>query len=257
MNITKENIDALNAIVTVEVTKSDYADKVAKILSNYRKSANIPGFRKGSVPMSIIQKQYGKAVLLDEINKFLQSSLNNYILQEKLDILGNPLPKVTDDFNWDKEDFTFKFELGLAPQFNLDLTSRSNVVRYKIVADDTMLNEQINRIQKQYGKLISKDVVEEGFEVSGTFLNTEHNIQSRSTFALDIFKDKKTAQEFIGKQQGDVVTLRTKNLFDDAHKLMNYLKVPHDVVHDLDVEVSFTIEEINSVELAPLNQELF
>lgn len=257
MNITRENVDALNAIVTVAVAKEDYSDKVAKILADYRKNANIPGFRKGAVPMSVIQKQYGKAVLLDEVNKLLQKSLNDYLVEEKLDILGNPLPKVTEDFNWDKEDFKFEFELGLAPEFNIDLAAKTNVTRFSIVADETMLNEQIERIQKQYGKLIPKDKVEEGFDVSGTFSNEEKGIENRTTFALDIFKDKKTAKEFIGKKVGDVVVLNTKELFDDDHKLMDYLKVSHDDVHGLDVEVNFTIEEINATELAELNQELF
>ena len=257
MNITRENVDALNAIVTVAVAKEDYSDKVAKILADYRKNANIPGFRKGAVPMSVIQKQYGKAVLLDEVNKLLQKSLNDYLVEEKLDILGNPLPKVTEDFNWDKEDFKFEFELGLAPEFNVDLTAKTNVTRFTIVADETMLNEQVERIQKQYGKLIPKDKVEEGFDVSGTFSNEEKGIENRTTFSLDIFKDKKTAKEFIGKKVGDVVVLNTKGLFDDDHKLMDYLKVAHDDVHGLDVDVNFTIEEINATELAELNQELF
>ena len=257
MNITRENVDALNAIVTVAVAKEDYSDKVAKILADYRKNANIPGFRKGAVPMSVIQKQYGKAVLLDEVNKLLQKSLNDYLVEEKLDILGNPLPKVTEDFNWDKEDFKFEFELGLAPEFNVDLTAKTNVTRFAIVADETMLNEQIERIQKQYGKLIPKDKVEEGFDVSGTFSNEVKGIENRTTFSLDIFKDKKTAKQFIGKKVGDVVVLNTKGLFDDDHKLMDYLKVSHDDVHGLDVDVNFTIEEINATELAELNQELF
>lgn len=257
MNITRENVDALNAIVTVAVAKEDYSDKVAKILSDYRKNANIPGFRKGTVPMSVIQKQYGKAVLLDEVNKLLQKSLNDYLVEEKLDILGNPLPKVTEDFNWDKEDYTFEFELGLAPEFKVDLTSKTKVTRFNIVADETMLNEQIERIQKQYGKLIPQDKIEAGFDVSGTFFNEEKGIENRTTFALDIFKDKKTAKEFMGKKVGDVVVLNTKGLFDDDHKLMDYFKVSHDDVHGLDIDVNFTIEEINATELAELNQELF
>lgn len=257
MNITRENVDALNAIVTVAVTKGDYSDKVAKILEDYRKNSNIPGFRKGAVPMSVIQKQYGKAVLLDEVNKFLQKSLNDYLVKEKLDILGNPLPKVTEDFDWDKEDFKFEFELGLAPDFKVDLTSKTNVTQYTIIADEAMLKEQIERIQKQYGKLMPKDKLEEGFDVSGTFSNEEKGIENRATFALDIFKDKKTAIAFIGKKVGDVVVLNTKGLFDDDHKLMDYLKVSHEDVHGLDVDVNFTIEEINATELAELNQELF
>ena len=125
MNITKEQVDALNAVVTVAISKDDYKPKVDKTLQDYRKNANIPGFRKGAVPMSLISKQYGKAVLLDEVNKLLQSSLNDYLVAEKIDILGNPLPKVTEDFNWDADDFSFEFELGLAPQFSVDLAAKN------------------------------------------------------------------------------------------------------------------------------------
>ncbi len=257
MNITRNNVDALNAVVTVEVSKSDYAEKVEKTLADYRKNAAIPGFRKGAVPMSLIHKQYGKAVLLDEVNKLLQDNLNNYLVEEKLDILGNPLPKVTEDFNWDVEDYKFEFELGLAPEFTVDLAAKNSLVHYTIVADDKMLNDQIARIQKQYGKLIAKDIVEEGNDVSGIFANEEKGINNRTTLSLEVFKDKKTAKAFIGKKVGDVVTLKTKGLFDDDHKLMDFLAVGHDDVHGLDIEVTFTIDEVVGHELATLDQELF
>jgi len=256
MNITRNNVDALNAVVTVEVSKSDYAEKVEKVLADYRKNATIPGFRKGAVPMSLIQKQYGKAVLLDEVNKLLQENLNNYLVEEKLDILGNPLPKVTEDFNWDVEDYKFEFELGLAPEFTVDLAAKNSLVQYKIVADDKMLNDQVARIQKQYGKLISQPEVKADYEVRGTFTNEEKGINAPANFGLDIFADKKVAKAFIGKKVGDVVTIGTKGLFDDDHKLMDYLKVGHDDVHGLDINVDFTIEEINEIEKAELNQEL-
>ena len=136
MNITKEQIDELNAVVKVAVTKDDYQDKVESILKDYRKQANIPGFRKGQVPMGLIKKQYGKAVLVDEVNKLLQDNLNKYLTEEKLDVLGNPLPKQRDNFNWDAEDFEFEFELGLAPSFEVDLKSKKAITEYKIVADD-------------------------------------------------------------------------------------------------------------------------
>jgi len=257
MNITRSNVDALNAIVTVEVTKEDYANQVEKVLADYRKNASIPGFRKGAVPMSLIQKQYGKAVLLDEVNKILQNSLNNYLVEEKLDILGNPLPKITEDFNWDTDNYKFEFELGLAPEFKVDLTAKNKITKYTIVADDKMLDEQVERIQKQYGKLISKDKVEEGDDVRGTFSNEENGINNTVNINLDIFKRKTDVKKFIGKKVGDVIALGTKGLFDDDHKLMDYLKVDHDNVHGLDIEVSFTIEEINTSEKAELNQELF
>ena len=257
MNITRNNIDALNAIVTVEVSKNDYSDKVQKVLTDYRKNATIPGFRKGTVPMSLIQKQYGKAVLFEEVNKLLQDSLNQYLVEEKLDILGNPLPKVSDNFNWDTEDYKFEFELGLSPQFLVDLTAKNNLTQYKIVADDTMLNAQVARIQKQYGKIVSTDVVAEGNDVSGVFTNQEKGINNRTTLDFETFADKKTAKAFIGKKVGDTITLKTKGLFNDDHKLMDILNIGHDDVHGLDIEVTFTIDEVVASEPAELNQELF
>ena len=133
MNITKEQIDELNAVVKVAITKDDYQDKVEKILKDYKKQANIPGFRKGQVPMGLIKKQYGKAVLVDEVNKLIQDNLNKYLTEEKLDVLGNPLPKQQDNFDWDGDDFAFEFELGLAPDFKVPLETKKPITQYKIV----------------------------------------------------------------------------------------------------------------------------
>jgi len=257
MNITKEQIDDLNAVITVSVNKEDYQQQVDKALASYRKNANIPGFRKGAVPMSLIQKQYGKAVLLDEVNKVLQSSLNNYLTQEKLDLLGNPLPKNNEDFNWDTDEYSFEFEIGLAPQFDLNLDNVTGITKYNITADEAMIDEQLERIQKQYGKLVSKNEFEAGDDITGTFVNEEKGINNKVTISTDIFKDKETADKFAGKKPGDTVTLNTKGLFEDDHKLMEYLKAEHDDVHGLDIDVDFVIDEVNTTEKAELNQELF
>ena len=150
MNITRENIDELNAVVKVDIAKDDYAGTVEKILKDYRKNANIPGFRKGNVPMGMVKKQYGQAVLVDEVNKLLQNALNKYLTEEKLDVLGNPIPREQDNFDWDKEDFSFEFELGLSPEFDVNLDLKKPVTQYTIVADDEMVDNQIQSIQKQY-----------------------------------------------------------------------------------------------------------
>ena len=250
MNITRKNIDDLNAVLTVEVAKADYEGNVAKVIANYRKNANIPGFRKGAVPLSLIQKQYGKAILLEEVNKVLQENLNKYLQDEKIELLGNPLPKADSNINWDADDYAFDFELGLAPKFEVDLAAKNDLTHFKIVADDKMLDDQVRRIRKQYGKLISQTEVVDDAEITGVFKNEEKGIDNRTTISLEIFKDKKTAKAFMGKKPGDVVTLNTKGLFDDDHKLMDYLKVSHDDVHGLDVDVDFTIEEINTSEWA-------
>ncbi|MBW3518195.1 trigger factor [Flavobacterium sp. NKUCC04_CG] len=257
MNITRNNVDALNAIVTVELAKEDYQGNVDQVLANYRKNANVPGFRKGAVPMSLIMKQYGKAVLFEEVNKVLQEKLNAYLAEEKLDLLGNPLPKVTDNFDWEADTLKFDFELGLAPDFTVDLTSKNKITKYTVVADEAMLDEQVEYIQKQYGKLISKEVVAEGDDMAGVFVNEEAGINSEVTINVDAFRTKTNQKKFIGKKVGDTVVVNTKGLFDDDHKLMDFLKVDHDAVHGLEVDVVFTINEINTTEKAELNQELF
>ena len=257
MNITKTQVDALNAVITVAIAKEDYANQVEKKLYDYKKTAAISGFRKGAVPMSVIQKQYGKPVLQEEVNKVLQASLSKYLSSERLDLLGNPIPNTDKKIDWDAEDFSFEFEIGLAPEFSVDLAAAKNVTRYTIIADDKMLNDQVERIAKQYGKLISQSEVKEDFEVRGTFTNAENGINAPANFGLDIFADKKVAKAFIGKKVGDVVAVGTKGLFDDDHKLMDYLKIGHDDVHGLDITVDFTIEEINAIEKAEFDQELF
>ncbi|WMI69441.1 trigger factor [Mangrovimonas sp. YM274] len=257
MNITRENIDALNAVVKVDISKEDYSDKVEKILSDYRKSANIPGFRKGHVPMTMVKRQYGKAVLVDEVNKLLQDALNKYLTEEKLDVLGNPLPKPQDDLDWDADNFSFEFELGLAPEFDVELKSKKAITQYQIVADDKMLDDQVEHIRKQYGKLVSQETASKDDEITGVFANEEKEINNTATITLDKIKGKTNEKKFVGAKVGDVITLKTKGLFNDDHDLMHFLKVSHDDAHGLDVEVTFTVTEINTRELADLDQELF
>ncbi len=257
MNITKEQIDELNAVVKVAINKDDYEERVNKILNDYRKQANIPGFRKGQVPLGLIKKQYGRAVLVDEVNKLLQDNLNKYLTEEKLDVLGNPLPKQQDDFDWESDEFAFEFELGLAPNFEVELKTKKPIVQYKIVADKKMVEEQVERIKKQYGKLLAKDIVEKGFEVTGTFTNEKEEIDNRATIELDKFKSKKATDTLVGKKVGDTVTLKTKGLFKENHMLLGALGVTHEKSQKLDVEVTLLIEEINERQPAELNQELF
>jgi trigger factor len=257
MNITRENIDELNAVVKVDIAKNDYAEKVEKILIDYRKNANIPGFRKGHVPMGMVKKQYGQAVLVDEVNKLLQDALNKYLVEEKLDVLGNPLPKPQDDLDWKSDDFSFEFELGLAPEFKVNLQGKKAITQYEISADDKMIKEQLDNIAKQYGKLIAKDTVEKGDEVTGVFVNEENEINNSTTIALEVLKGKKNTEKFLGAKVGDVITLNTKGLFNDEHELEKHLKVAHDVVHGLAIDVAFTISEINKREPADFDQELF
>ncbi|HLV45922.1 MAG TPA: trigger factor [Flavobacterium sp.] len=256
MNITRNNVDALNAIVTIEVTRDDFQNNVDEVLKNYKKTESIPGFRKGQVPMSLIKKQYGTAVMIDEINKLLQEKLSEYINEEKLDILGNPLP-VAKDIDWESDAFSFEFELGLAPEFEVDLSAKNDIVKYEIEADEEMLNEQVEYIQKQYGKEIHKESVEEEDDITLKVINEEENIENTYTFNLSEIRTKTNQKKFIGKKVGDTVKISTKGLFKDEHTLMHILKVDHDKVHGLEIDIECTIEDIVNREKAELNQEFF
>jgi trigger factor len=255
MDITREQIDDLNAIVKVAISKDDYSDKVNQILNDYRKKANIPGFRKGHVPMGLVKKQYGRAVLVDEVNKLLQDSLNKYLTEEKLDVLGNPLPKQQNDFDWDSENFSFEFELGLTPTFEVDLKGKKPITHYKITADKKMIDSQIESFRKQYGKLIPQETVGDNDELTGTFTNEEAEINNKTTFALSKIKGKNNKKLLKGAAKGDVVMLPTKKLFEENHELIKHLGIDHEKAADLDIEVAFEISEINTRELAEVNQE--
>ncbi|MBT8254667.1 MAG: trigger factor [Flavobacteriaceae bacterium] len=257
MNITRENIDNLNAIVKVDIAKEDYSEKVDRILTDYRRTANIPGFRKGHVPMGMVKKQYGKAVLIDEVNKLLQDALGKYLVEEKLDVLGNPLPKSQENLDWEADNFTFEFELGLAPEFEVNLNGKKPIIHYKILADKKMVDNQVEHLQKQFGTLIAKDIVEDDDEITGLFKNEEAGIENSTTLTLDKIKGKANLKKLLGAKPGNVINLKTKGLFNDDHDLTHFLKVAHDDAHGLDVEVEFTINEVNKRQLADLDQELF
>ena len=253
MNITKENIDALNAVVKVDIVADDYQSKVTQQLTDYRKKADVPGFRKGHVPMGMIKKQYGKSIMIDEVNKLLQESLNTFLAEEKLDILGNPIPRMKEDFDWAAETFSFEFELGLAPKFDVDLKSKKKVTQYNIVATDELIDEEVKNIQNRYGKISPLDEATEHSKITGTFVNEENEINKKSTFLATDLKGKKNEKKIIGAKVGDVIELGSKKLFKDDHKSEQHLGVSH----DLDVKVSFTVEEITETEPAELDKELF
>ena len=140
MNISKTQLDPLNAEINITLDQADFQPKVDSILLDYKKKANIPGFRKGQVPMGMIKKQYGKSVLVEEINKLLQGHLNTYLTEEKLSVLGNPLPKVlTESFDWNAASLSFAFEIGLSPEFEVSLKTKKAVTSYKLEADKKMV----------------------------------------------------------------------------------------------------------------------
>lgn len=257
MNISIETRDDLSAVITINILKEDYSSRVDKILNDYKKSAKIPGFRKGQVPISIVKKQYGKAVIADEVNKLIKKSLGDYITSEKLDILGSPLPIEQDSMSWDLENFTFLFEIGLSPDFEIKLRRRKSITHYNIIADDKFIQNQLENIQKQYGKLISKNKIDHGDEITGDFTNKEFQINSTTTFNLEKLKGKSNIKRFLGAKKNDVISLKSKNLFSDDNDLVNYLKIDSKKVDELNIDLNFKINEISSREPARLDQNLF
>ena len=257
MDIKRVAINAVNEVIVMTVVNMDYKGQVQKRINEKMPLATVKGFRKGAVPKDLVEKQYGKAIKQEEVQKVVDLALDRFVKSERLNILGTPLPKINDNFSWEEDELVFEFEIGLVPDFELDLEAKNNVIKYVVTADNKLIDEQVARIQKQFGTPIPKTIVEVSYDVSGTFTNVEKAINTPATFSLSIFNDKKTAAKFVGKQIGDVVTIKTKGLFEDDHQLMDLLKVGHDDVHGLDIEVDFAIETINAVELAELNQDLF
>jgi trigger factor len=257
MDIKRVAIDAVNETIVMTVVQMDYKGQVAKRINEKMPLATVKGFRKGAVPKDLVAKQYGKAIKQEEVQKVVDLALERFVQSERLNLLGTTLPKVNENFSWDAEELVFEYEIGLVPNFTLDLEAKNDIVKYVVTADTKLIDGQVERIQKQFGTAIPQEVVVANSDVTGTFANEEKGINNATTIAADLFKDKATFDLFIGKKAGDVVTVNTKGLFEDAHQLMDVMKVGHDDVHTLAVDVDFTIEAINGAELAELNQELF
>ena len=257
MNITKQNSDALNAVVKIEIVAEDYQAKVSGLLEDYRKKADIPGFRKGHVPMGMIKKQYGKSIMIDEVNKLIQASLNKYLTDEKLEILGNPIPRMQEDFNWEAEVFSFEFELGLAPQFDVNLNAKKEVTQYNIIATEELIDKEVENIQARYGTESPIEVATATSNVTGAFVSQEKEIDKKATFSLKDVKGKINLKKFVGAKSGAVIELKTKGLFTNEYQLESVLGIPQEEVVGLDINVTFTLEATTETVLAELDQELF
>ena len=255
MKISKEQIDALNAVITLEIDKSDYQGKVEEALNNYRKNASIPGFRKGHVPMGMVKKQYEKAIQADELNKLISESLNKFIEDEKLRLLGQPIPKEEgSDANFLGDHHKFVFEIGLEPEFTVDLSQPIDY--YDIKVTDKEIDTQIEHLRGHFGTYEVSESISEKSQISGTFFNEAEQVDKFFTFAAKQLGEK-AFEALKGKKVGDQLSLSTKGFFKDPHMLMQALEKPHDVVHDLDIEVTFTIEKIEDQVLADMNEEFF
>ena len=256
MKITLNKKNKLSGIISIEIDKNDYEQKVNDVLKRYSKTAKIPGFRKGFVPIGLVKKQYGNAVKVDEINKLLDSTLKKYIQDEKLDILGGPIPHMDNDINWDSEIINFDFEIGYTPEFKINLKPKKPILKYEVKADKKMVDGQIKNIQSQYGKLISKPKVENNSEITANFNCTTDEINNSSMFKTDSLKPS-FLKRIIGLKVGNELTEIGSKIFKENYELSRNLKIDLEKAKNFKSEVSIKIEEINEREMADLDQDLF
>lgn len=260
MNVTQNKIDDLNTIVKITIKPEDYKPNVEKSLNDYRKKLNMPGFRKGKAPMSIVKKQYEGAVTFEEINKVLNDTLSNFISENKLSILGQPLPRTNNELDPDAQDMTFEFELGIAPDLSVDL-SKAKIPYYKIEATDKEIDDTVLRMQTQLGEVTDADKIEEGGNFVGEVLEidaegnqVEEGINTTITFLVDDLKDKNS---FLGRKKGDIVTIQAQDLFNDVHQLQHFFGLSHEDTHHCNANLKINVEKTSIRTKAELNQELF
>jgi len=268
MNITQEKIDSLNSLVKVNIKPEDYRERVEKAIKTQAKKAQLPGFRKGMVPASHIKKMYGKSILVDEINNLLSDSLNNYITENKLEVLGQPLPKVDDskEFNWDYNDeFEFNYELGLAPEFKLEFSAADKLAQYQIKVDADTLESRIKNLRKSYGKMTNPEVSAEDDVLYSelTQLSTdgsvfEGGIANTASIRLDLIKDEEIKKSLVGLKQGDEVVVDIQKAFaNDAFHVSKVLGISEEDAKELKSNFRLVVKNVNRLEEADLNQEFF
>ena len=256
MKISINKLNKVSGIISIQIEKKDYEGKVIEVLKSYSKTAKIPGFRKGFVPMGLIKKQYGNAVKVDEINKLLDSSLKKYINENKLDILGGPIPKTDNEIDWDSELINFDFEIGYSPEFKINFKPKKPIIKYEVKADKKMIDNQLKNIQSRYGKLVSKIKIDKTSEITALFKSEDDIINNSSMFKIETLKPS-FAKKLIGLKVGDVVSQNASKIFREEHDLSRNIKIELSKAKEYKNNLVITIEEINERELADLNQELF
>ena len=267
MNVIRQDVDALNAVLKITVAPEDYQKKVSAILDKHRKTAKIPGFRPGHVPMGMIQKQYGKAVLIEELNKVVNDTLSNYIRENKIEILGNPIPKegveVIGSFE-KPEIFEFEYEIGLTPKIEVPLSSKSKYDYIKVKIDKDLVDKQIDDLRRRYGKLLSVDSIEDRDMILAQFVELkedgsilEGGILHSSTISMEYVVDDKVKKELLGKVKNDKVVVKPSTVSRGDKDTAAMLGIKEEELSTISDKFQMTVNEIKRMELAEMNQELF
>ena len=269
MKITFDCPDKINGLLTMTVEPADYQEKVEKTLKDYRKKAQVPGFRPGMVPMGMIKKQYGTAVKVDEVNKLMGEKLYEYIHENKIQMLGEPLPnqekQVPQDFEKDGE-LTFVFDIAVAPEFKAELSAKDKITYYTIKADDKLIDDQVQMYASQAGEFVKADVFSGNDTITGDMReldkkgNTkEGGITTEGAMVMPAYiKADDQKKLFDGAKPGDIITFNPKKAYpDNDAEVAALLKVQKDDVKDLNSDFSYQITEIRHFEPAAVDQKLF
>jgi trigger factor len=266
MNITRENIDDLNAVVKISVEKADYEKKVEDVLKQQRRQAQIKGFRPGMAPMGLIKKLYGKAVLFEELNKLVSQRLTDYITEEKLDILGDPMPHETDANDFDeKSDFTFSFDLGLSPQFEISFTKKNKVPYYIVTPDEKMKEGFIDNHRRRHGQFIENDTTTDQSMVKGNVTALGEDMEpvqdgisvEDASLLLSVISDPDEKNLFIGKSVGDNIIFNLRKTLSNETEIASFLRMKKEETENLDGNFNMQITSVRTFEPAELNAEFF
>ena len=268
MNVSHQNTDNLNAVISIEISKADYQDKVDKSLRAYGQKANIPGFRKGKVPFSILTKMFGKSVRVEEINRLVSEALYNYIRDNKLNILGEPM--TAEDMTVDldaQDDFTFRFDVALAPELNVKVDKSIKVPYYTITVDDDMVKRQDESFRARFGKQVSvdestdeKDLVKGSMvELSSDGTPLEGGITVESTIVSpNYFKSDDEKAKFAGVKKGDKVVFNpSKSCNASVAELASMLNIDKEKAANVTSDFEMTVTDITHLQPAELDQEFF
>jgi trigger factor len=268
MNIKKDNLDELNAVLTITVEKSDYEERVDHVLKDYRKKARIDGFRPGKVPQGLINKMYRKPVLVEEINKILGESLGKYLADEKLNILGEPLPSLDKpvQIDWDADaQFEFSFDIGMAPEMDFTVSENDKIDYYLIKTDEEEISKQRGRISSRYGSFKeSADAISDNEMLKADLVELGPDNEpakgihvEEATISLEFVKDEESKNKFMGLKAGDVLDLDVKKAFVNETDLAALLKISKEKLAETGNNFRVTIKSVSHFEKAEINQELF
>lgn len=261
MNITKENIDDLNAVLSLTLEKADYEERVDNMLHDYKKKVRLDGFRPGKVPFGLIKKMYRKPVLLEEVNKLVSESLSKYLIEEKLNILGEPLPHEgeTKAIDWDNdENFEFKFDLGIAPTIEVPLSQKDKVPFYSIKIDKKLTDKYVESYTQRFGEFVSvekaeeKDLIKADITKEGTEIKVED-----ASLSIEMAKDEDIKKQLLDAKKGDALKFDLKKAYPNDTEVSTILRIEKEQVEGLEGDFDLVIKDISHFQNAEVNQDLF